>query len=102
MKEQQLPEPHRQHTKTESSRTKSMFLSRALERILSDKELKRSQHSQLRKACQVALGELLRFFYPDLTEYTLPFTFKSLNVSLTLCSCRVFLHLNAVVQLAPS
>uniref|UniRef100_A0AAR2KGJ6 SEC7 domain-containing protein n=1 Tax=Pygocentrus nattereri TaxID=42514 RepID=A0AAR2KGJ6_PYGNA len=42
---------------TESSRTKSMFLSRALERILSDKELKRSQHSQLRKACQVALGE---------------------------------------------
>uniref|UniRef100_A0A8B9LHV7 ADP-ribosylation factor guanine nucleotide-exchange factor 2 (brefeldin A-inhibited) n=1 Tax=Astyanax mexicanus TaxID=7994 RepID=A0A8B9LHV7_ASTMX len=35
-----------------------MFLSRALERILSDKELKRSQHSQLRKACQVALGEL--------------------------------------------
>ncbi|XP_036446797.1 brefeldin A-inhibited guanine nucleotide-exchange protein 2 [Colossoma macropomum] len=58
MKEQQLPEPHRQHTKTESSRTKSMFLSRALERILSDKELKRSQHSQLRKACQVALEEI--------------------------------------------
>uniref|UniRef100_A0AAR2IUW2 SEC7 domain-containing protein n=1 Tax=Pygocentrus nattereri TaxID=42514 RepID=A0AAR2IUW2_PYGNA len=43
---------------TESSRTKSMFLSRALERILSDKELKRSQHSQLRKACQVALEEI--------------------------------------------
>uniref|UniRef100_A0A3B4DXN5 SEC7 domain-containing protein n=1 Tax=Pygocentrus nattereri TaxID=42514 RepID=A0A3B4DXN5_PYGNA len=41
-----------------SSRTKSMFLSRALERILSDKELKRSQHSQLRKACQVALEEI--------------------------------------------
>uniref|UniRef100_A0A8B9LER5 ADP-ribosylation factor guanine nucleotide-exchange factor 2 (brefeldin A-inhibited) n=1 Tax=Astyanax mexicanus TaxID=7994 RepID=A0A8B9LER5_ASTMX len=40
------------------NKTKSMFLSRALERILSDKELKRSQHSQLRKACQVALGEL--------------------------------------------
>uniref|UniRef100_A0A673BW90 SEC7 domain-containing protein n=1 Tax=Sphaeramia orbicularis TaxID=375764 RepID=A0A673BW90_9TELE len=33
-----------------------MFLSRALEKILSDKEVKRSQHSQLRKACQVALG----------------------------------------------
>uniref|UniRef100_A0AAR2IYF3 SEC7 domain-containing protein n=1 Tax=Pygocentrus nattereri TaxID=42514 RepID=A0AAR2IYF3_PYGNA len=42
-----------------------MFLSRALERILSDKELKRSQHSQLRKACQVALGELLCFSYPS-------------------------------------
>uniref|UniRef100_A0A3B1IVE6 ARF guanine nucleotide exchange factor 2 n=1 Tax=Astyanax mexicanus TaxID=7994 RepID=A0A3B1IVE6_ASTMX len=41
-----------------SNKTKSMFLSRALERILSDKELKRSQHSQLRKACQVALEEI--------------------------------------------
>uniref|UniRef100_A0A8C5A1I0 SEC7 domain-containing protein n=1 Tax=Gadus morhua TaxID=8049 RepID=A0A8C5A1I0_GADMO len=39
------------------TRTKSMFLSRALEKILSDKEVKRSQHNQLRKACQVALGE---------------------------------------------
>uniref|UniRef100_A0A8C2HP80 ADP-ribosylation factor guanine nucleotide-exchange factor 2 (brefeldin A-inhibited) n=1 Tax=Cyprinus carpio TaxID=7962 RepID=A0A8C2HP80_CYPCA len=39
----------------------SMFLSRALEKILADKEVKRSQHSQLRKACQVALGELLLF-----------------------------------------
>uniref|UniRef100_A0A8D3DLI7 ADP-ribosylation factor guanine nucleotide-exchange factor 2 (brefeldin A-inhibited) n=1 Tax=Scophthalmus maximus TaxID=52904 RepID=A0A8D3DLI7_SCOMX len=38
-------------------KTKSMFLSRALEKILSDKEVKRSQHGQLRKACQVALGE---------------------------------------------
>uniref|UniRef100_A0A671QF25 Brefeldin A-inhibited guanine nucleotide-exchange protein 2-like n=1 Tax=Sinocyclocheilus anshuiensis TaxID=1608454 RepID=A0A671QF25_9TELE len=40
---------------TESLSTKSMFLSRALEKILADKEVKRSQHSQLRKACQVAL-----------------------------------------------
>uniref|UniRef100_A0A3Q2PHQ2 ARF guanine nucleotide exchange factor 2 n=1 Tax=Fundulus heteroclitus TaxID=8078 RepID=A0A3Q2PHQ2_FUNHE len=38
--------------------TKSMFLSRALEKILADKEVKRSQHSQLRKACQVALDEI--------------------------------------------
>ncbi|XP_028309947.1 brefeldin A-inhibited guanine nucleotide-exchange protein 2 isoform X2 [Gouania willdenowi] len=42
----------------ESSRTKSMFLSRALEKILSDRELKRSQHGQLRRACQVALDEI--------------------------------------------
>uniref|UniRef100_A0A9R1SNT3 ADP-ribosylation factor guanine nucleotide-exchange factor 2 (brefeldin A-inhibited) n=2 Tax=Cyprinus carpio TaxID=7962 RepID=A0A9R1SNT3_CYPCA len=42
-------------------KTDSMFLSRALEKILADKEVKRSQHSQLRKACQVALGELLLF-----------------------------------------
>uniref|UniRef100_A0A673M6Z8 Brefeldin A-inhibited guanine nucleotide-exchange protein 2-like n=2 Tax=Sinocyclocheilus TaxID=75365 RepID=A0A673M6Z8_9TELE len=44
-----------------TSATKSMFLSRALEKILADKEVKRSQHSQLRKACQVALGESMSF-----------------------------------------
>uniref|UniRef100_A0A8C4N133 ADP ribosylation factor guanine nucleotide exchange factor 2 n=1 Tax=Equus asinus asinus TaxID=83772 RepID=A0A8C4N133_EQUAS len=38
--------------------TKSMFVSRALEKILADKEVKRPQHSQLRRACQVALDEI--------------------------------------------
>ncbi|XP_054904521.1 brefeldin A-inhibited guanine nucleotide-exchange protein 2 [Poeciliopsis prolifica] len=51
-------EQQRQHSQSENSKTKSMFLSRALEKILSDKEVKRSQHSQLRKACQVALDEI--------------------------------------------
>uniref|UniRef100_A0A8B9LIY9 ADP-ribosylation factor guanine nucleotide-exchange factor 2 (brefeldin A-inhibited) n=1 Tax=Astyanax mexicanus TaxID=7994 RepID=A0A8B9LIY9_ASTMX len=65
------------------NKTKSMFLSRALERILSDKELKRSQHSQLRKACQVALGELRghdkndfippKANYIEADKYVLPF-----------------------------
>uniref|UniRef100_A0A671X196 ARF guanine nucleotide exchange factor 2 n=1 Tax=Sparus aurata TaxID=8175 RepID=A0A671X196_SPAAU len=69
-------------------KTKSMFLSRALEKILSDKEVKRSQHSQLRKACQVALGESLfallspsrdgtvvppRANYIEADKYVLPF-----------------------------
>lgn len=40
----------------QESQTKSMFVSRALEKILADKEVKRPQHSQLRRACQVALG----------------------------------------------
>lgn len=59
---QRTPQQQQQHTqsKAEDSKTKSMFLSRALEKILSDKEVKRSQHSQLRKACQVALGEWAR------------------------------------------
>ncbi|KAK6479298.1 brefeldin A-inhibited guanine nucleotide-exchange protein 2-like [Huso huso] len=43
---------------TAHCKTKSMFLSRALEKILSDKEVKRAQHSQLRKTCQVALDEI--------------------------------------------
>lgn len=35
-----------------------MFLRRALEKILNDKETKKSYNSQLRKACQVALEEI--------------------------------------------
>uniref|UniRef100_A0A8C2ZSL9 ARF guanine nucleotide exchange factor 2 n=1 Tax=Cyclopterus lumpus TaxID=8103 RepID=A0A8C2ZSL9_CYCLU len=72
----------------ENSKTKSMFLSRALEKILSDKEVKRSQNSQLRKACQVALGKRLfallvpyrdgtvvppRANYIEADKYVLPF-----------------------------
>uniref|UniRef100_A0A8C1FLP0 ADP-ribosylation factor guanine nucleotide-exchange factor 2 (brefeldin A-inhibited) n=1 Tax=Cyprinus carpio carpio TaxID=630221 RepID=A0A8C1FLP0_CYPCA len=58
--------------------TKSMFLSRALEKILADKEVKRSQHGQLRKACQVALGEdgtvvPPRANYIEADKYVLPF-----------------------------
>uniref|UniRef100_A0A9R1SE60 ADP-ribosylation factor guanine nucleotide-exchange factor 2 (brefeldin A-inhibited) n=2 Tax=Cyprinus carpio TaxID=7962 RepID=A0A9R1SE60_CYPCA len=67
--------------------TKSMFLSRALEKILADKEVKRSQHSQLRKACQVALDEIKhelekqkdgtvvppRANYIEADKYVLPF-----------------------------
>uniref|UniRef100_A0A4W6BSX2 ARF guanine nucleotide exchange factor 2 n=1 Tax=Lates calcarifer TaxID=8187 RepID=A0A4W6BSX2_LATCA len=71
----------------EMHKTKSMFLSRALEKILSDKEVKRSQHSQLRKACQVALDEIKaelekqkdgtvvppRANYIEADKYVLPF-----------------------------
>ncbi|XP_075882791.1 brefeldin A-inhibited guanine nucleotide-exchange protein 2 [Nelusetta ayraudi] len=77
----------RTHSKAEDSKTKSMFLSRALEKILSDKEVKRSQHSQLRKACQVALDEIKaelekqkdgtvvppRANYIEADKYVLPF-----------------------------
>lgn len=38
--------------------TKEMFIIRALEKILSDREIKRSHHAQLKKACEVALGKL--------------------------------------------
>uniref|UniRef100_A0A8C7T5P9 SEC7 domain-containing protein n=1 Tax=Oncorhynchus mykiss TaxID=8022 RepID=A0A8C7T5P9_ONCMY len=40
------------------SKTRNMFLNRALEKILADKEVKKAHHSQLRKACEVALGEI--------------------------------------------
>ncbi|KAM9751790.1 LOW QUALITY PROTEIN: brefeldin A-inhibited guanine nucleotide-exchange protein 2 [Menidia menidia] len=78
---------HNPQSKAENSKTKSMFLSRALEKILSDKEVKRSQHSQLRKACQVALDEIKeelekqkdgtvvppRANYIEADKYVLPF-----------------------------
>lgn len=45
----------------EGKKTKNMFLTRALEKILADKEVKKAHHSQLRKACEVALGKLRCF-----------------------------------------
>ncbi|XP_018609667.2 brefeldin A-inhibited guanine nucleotide-exchange protein 1 isoform X2 [Scleropages formosus] len=42
----------------EGKKTKNMFLTRALEKILADKEVKKAHHSQLRKACEVALEEI--------------------------------------------
>ncbi|XP_019944725.2 brefeldin A-inhibited guanine nucleotide-exchange protein 2 isoform X2 [Paralichthys olivaceus] len=84
---QQQQQQHYSQSKAENSKTKSMFLSRALEKILSDKEVKRSQHSQLRKACQVALDEIKaeldkqkdgsvvppRANYIEADKYVLPF-----------------------------
>jgi len=35
---------------------KHVFLKRTLEKILSEKELKKAHHSQLKKACETALG----------------------------------------------
>jgi brefeldin A-inhibited guanine nucleotide-exchange protein len=37
---------------------KEMFLTRALEKILGDREIKKSYHSQLKKACEVALEQV--------------------------------------------
>lgn len=47
-----------QHDMYEGKKTKNMFLTRALEKILADKEVKKAHHSQLRKACEVALEEI--------------------------------------------
>uniref|UniRef100_A0A674I876 ARF guanine nucleotide exchange factor 1 n=1 Tax=Terrapene triunguis TaxID=2587831 RepID=A0A674I876_9SAUR len=48
----------------EGKKTKNMFLTRALEKILADKEVKKAHHSQLRKACEVALGENVKLDTP--------------------------------------
>ncbi|CAB3982629.1 brefeldin A-inhibited guanine nucleotide-exchange 1 isoform X1 [Paramuricea clavata] len=41
-----------------NTKTKNVFLFRALEKILHDKETKKSHHSQLKKACETALEEI--------------------------------------------
>ncbi|XP_058817633.1 brefeldin A-inhibited guanine nucleotide-exchange protein 1 [Topomyia yanbarensis] len=41
-----------------STKTKEMFIVRALEKILSDKDIKRSHHSQLKRACDAALEDI--------------------------------------------
>lgn len=38
-------------------KTKEMFLRKAIEKILADKDIKRPQYTQLKKACEVALGK---------------------------------------------
>ncbi|KAF5295877.1 hypothetical protein FQR65_LT10364 [Abscondita terminalis] len=43
-----------------NSKTGEMFIIRALEKILNDKEIKRSHHSQLKRACEAALEEIKR------------------------------------------
>lgn len=44
-----------------SNKTKEMFIVRALEKILGDKDIKRSHHSQLKKACDTALSNIFHF-----------------------------------------
>uniref|UniRef100_A0A8C9Y1E7 ARF guanine nucleotide exchange factor 1 n=1 Tax=Sander lucioperca TaxID=283035 RepID=A0A8C9Y1E7_SANLU len=56
----------------EGKKTKNMFLTRALEKILADKEVKKAHHSQLRKACEVALGKLCCFSHGKSGSSTLP------------------------------
>ena len=41
---------------------REMFLTRALEKILADKEIKKAYHTQLKRACEVALGESLSIY----------------------------------------
>lgn len=54
-----------------SNKTKEMFIVRALEKILGDKDIKRSHHSQLKKACDSALTEIKEELKDDATQESL-------------------------------
>ena len=47
-------------------KTKHMFLKRALEKILAEKETKRAHHATLRKACEAALRKFLCYLFLSL------------------------------------
>lgn len=49
--------------KYHSPTTPEMFIVKALEKILSDRETKKSHNSQIKKACKTALGELKVLVY---------------------------------------
>ena len=49
--------PNRSSRMSGASRTKHMFLTRALEKILADKETRRSQYAPLRRACNDSLSK---------------------------------------------
>lgn len=54
-------------------KTKHMFLKRALEKILAEKETKRAHHAQLRKACEVALRkDVYQFLMHQITSSQFP------------------------------
>lgn len=44
-------------TMQNNSKTREMFIVRALEKILADRDVKRSHLSQLKKSCESALGK---------------------------------------------
>lgn len=50
-------------TMQNNSKTREMFIVRALEKILADKDVKRSHLSQLRKSCESALGKWIAYKY---------------------------------------
>jgi len=49
----------------EQKPVKEMFLTRALEKILSDREIKKTYHTQLKRACEVALGRRCLWYACD-------------------------------------
>ena len=53
------------HPSQATATIKEMFVTRSLERILAEKESKKSAHASLRKACERALGRLFSFVLID-------------------------------------
>lgn len=81
---------------------KEMFIVRALEKILADKDIKRSHHSQLKKACEFAIGKWIKksiFFQLFLSSFlhtslhTIPF------ISLLIATHLIVVSINKKSQL---
>lgn len=60
-----------------TGRSNNVFLIRALEHILSEKEVKRNQHNQLRKTCESALSMSARVAHIASTSSSMVYTVMS-------------------------
>ncbi|PNJ47783.1 ARFGEF1 isoform 3 [Pongo abelii] len=78
----------------EGKKTKNMFLTRALEKILADKEVKKAHHSQLRKACEVALDTSV--YIPSRDGYQVLFNYMETAIY-QLFSCISYLSHKTVL-----
>ena len=52
----------------QNTKMKLVFLKRTLEKIVSEKDLKKAHHAQLKKACEDALGKALSFNFCILVD----------------------------------
>ena len=83
----------------ENTKTQNMFLTRALEKILNDKETKKSYHQQLKKACEVALGETWEIWKQSISNIFYSCQLLFLDLSLDWFSESIVPRLFAKIQL---
>lgn len=55
----------------ESVKTNEMFIIRALEKILNDRDIKRAHHTQLRRACEIALSKFNNFVFVFIYKFNI-------------------------------
>ncbi len=69
-----------------------MFLKRGLEKLLSDKDIKKSQYQQIKRACESALG-LFDFIISSLLNFLFQFPSQKI-IKITISMKPIFFHLN--------
>ncbi|KAI5719351.1 hypothetical protein M8J76_008978 [Diaphorina citri] len=78
----------------QNTKTKEMFIIRALEKILKDKDVRRKDNAELKKACESALGEIKKELKDDEkneeTSYALPLPKDNAELSTNIAAEKYF------------